>query len=401
MNNTPIIQIPVSSVNGLTGTVVLDANSIGAAEVTHTHLEADITDLKAYLTDAPVDGNRYGRKDGLWVTDTDGFLDAPSNNILYARRNLTWEQPKIISTGISATSIGLSLANTSISNAVTIPSASTSLAGLMSSADKDKLNNVPLIYPKAYVSTSGSVPLTLSLSYWLLAILPSSVPVGDMKGAVIDIFVNGLNAGSVGDSVIIPEYSNAKINIYFEEFFRIKKLDLRCTNCEITFRGLYTTTNGVGALAIGGTSSTPPYIRCTYGSGNKIIFKDLAIYPHTSGAPSNNYSIISPHGLDSVTFSRCEFSIMNDVWTIVNTKTPNGNIISNSNSSSGRGSDFKLILSSLSNQPPFNRTSTLNCTLGDGEGILVISDNDYTRSVTTPKVKNGAIHIVGESEFSS
>lgn len=43
------------------------AADIGAAAVSHTHVEADITDLGAYLTDAPSDGNPYGRQDGAWV----------------------------------------------------------------------------------------------------------------------------------------------------------------------------------------------------------------------------------------------------------------------------------------------------------------------------------------------
>lgn len=41
----------------------------------HTHVEADITDLGSYLTDAPIDGSTYGRKDGGWVTITSSTGD--------------------------------------------------------------------------------------------------------------------------------------------------------------------------------------------------------------------------------------------------------------------------------------------------------------------------------------
>jgi len=91
--------------------IELDAKS----NVGHTHVEADITDLQAYLTDAAgsiaMDGELYLRQDAAWVsidfsvfapavhthveadiTDLQPYLlDAPSDNELYARANGAWQ----------------------------------------------------------------------------------------------------------------------------------------------------------------------------------------------------------------------------------------------------------------------------------------------------------------------
>lgn len=63
-----------TSIVGITGTkaqfdsTLTDGNFmyIGDAPTAHTHVEADITDLKAYLLDAPSDGSTYGRLNGTW-----------------------------------------------------------------------------------------------------------------------------------------------------------------------------------------------------------------------------------------------------------------------------------------------------------------------------------------------
>lgn len=64
-----------TSISGITGTkaqfdlAVTDGNFmyIGDAPTSHTHTEADITDLQAYLLDAPSDGSTYGRLNGAWA----------------------------------------------------------------------------------------------------------------------------------------------------------------------------------------------------------------------------------------------------------------------------------------------------------------------------------------------
>jgi hypothetical protein len=144
MSNNVLINVPVQSVNGKTGTVVLDASNVGAAEETHTHTESDITDLQSYLTDADSDGNLYARQDGAWVevADTTGIADAESNGYPYIRKDEGWVRPAIVSSGISSTTIGIKIEDADASDSYSIPSATTTTAGLMSATDKTKLDGL-------------------------------------------------------------------------------------------------------------------------------------------------------------------------------------------------------------------------------------------------------------------
>lgn len=75
-------KLPIAAAGGsatwgtITGTLSnqtdLQAALDAKAAVSHTHLEADITDLQAYLLDAPSDGTTYGRKDGAWAAIVGG-----------------------------------------------------------------------------------------------------------------------------------------------------------------------------------------------------------------------------------------------------------------------------------------------------------------------------------------
>lgn len=49
---------------------------VGDAPTAHTHLEADITDLQAYLLDAPSDGTTYGRLNGAWSAVPTSLVDS-------------------------------------------------------------------------------------------------------------------------------------------------------------------------------------------------------------------------------------------------------------------------------------------------------------------------------------
>lgn len=67
----------------------------------HTHTEADITDLQAYLLDAPADGASYNRRDGAWVeAGAGGLEDAPSDGKQYVREDGAWAE--IDSSGIAS-----------------------------------------------------------------------------------------------------------------------------------------------------------------------------------------------------------------------------------------------------------------------------------------------------------
>ncbi len=44
------------------------------------------------VSEAPIDGETYGRKDGQWVEVDGGFPDAPADGNLYGRKNNNWSQ---------------------------------------------------------------------------------------------------------------------------------------------------------------------------------------------------------------------------------------------------------------------------------------------------------------------
>ena len=96
-----------------------------------------------------------------WVLDNAGTGDvseAPVTGLSYIRRNETWEQPYLEVTGQSATSVGVGVGNTSAVNTVSLPLATTSLAGLMAASDKVDLN---INNDKVGVPAGGSVHQTL------------------------------------------------------------------------------------------------------------------------------------------------------------------------------------------------------------------------------------------------
>ena len=144
MANTTIIHVPVQSVNGLTGTIVLNSTSIGAAPLMHTHTENDITDLGNYIVDAPSDGKRYGRRNAVWseIESSTGIEEVPVGAYSYVRKYGQWTRPRIISSGVSSTTIGIQVEGSDISDQYSIPSATSSSAGLMNASDKEKLNGL-------------------------------------------------------------------------------------------------------------------------------------------------------------------------------------------------------------------------------------------------------------------
>ena len=140
------VDAPVTSVNTMTGDVVITAADLNAALVGHTHLKADITDFththtKADITDF---GHTHTKSQ---ITDLGNILpEAPLDGKQYARKNANWEE--VVST---ASSTGTNLSSTRTSSSVvvlsdtgsdaSIPSATTSLAGIMTSTDKLKVDN--------------------------------------------------------------------------------------------------------------------------------------------------------------------------------------------------------------------------------------------------------------------
>lgn len=137
---------PVTSVNNKVGDVVITAEELNASLIGHTHTRSNITDfdhqhLKADISDF---GHTHTKSQ---ITDLGTILpEAPLDGKQYARKNANWEE--VVSTSPSA---GTNLTSSRTSSSVVIlsdtgtdasvPSATTSLAGVMTSSDKLKVDN--------------------------------------------------------------------------------------------------------------------------------------------------------------------------------------------------------------------------------------------------------------------
>jgi hypothetical protein len=72
------ISVSWGSITGtLSNQTDLQAALDDKADVSHTHVEADITDLGNYIEDAPSDGNTYGRNNAAWTVVTGGGGGTP------------------------------------------------------------------------------------------------------------------------------------------------------------------------------------------------------------------------------------------------------------------------------------------------------------------------------------
>ena len=134
------VDAPVTSVNAMTGDVVITAADLNAALIGHSHLKSEITDFThTHTKDDITDFGHTHTKSQ--ITDLGTILpEAPLDGKQYARKNATWEE--VVSTAPSA---GTNLSSTRTSSSVvilsdtgtdaSIPSATTSLAGVMTSSD--------------------------------------------------------------------------------------------------------------------------------------------------------------------------------------------------------------------------------------------------------------------------
>lgn len=237
MANTTIINVPVQSVNGQTGIVNIDATDIGAAELVHTHVEADITDLGTYIEDAPIDGTLYGRQDGGWIAASSetGIEEAPNTGLPYLRRNEGWEQPSIVSSGISSTGVGIQIFNASAPNSYTIPSATISDAGVMSATDKTKLDGIETgaqvnvnsdwnstsgvseILNKPYVedlfTADVRIHKTTAISFATIQTQIDSLP-RNLNGYKLTIeFNEGIHPLLTGDTLVFDRFNSGSITV--------------------------------------------------------------------------------------------------------------------------------------------------------------------------------------------
>ena len=140
------VDAPVTSVNTMTGDVIITAADLNASIIGHTHTKSEITDFTHSHTKADISdfGHTHTKSQ---ITDLGAILpEAPLDGKQYARKNASWEE--VVST---APSTGTNLTSTRTSSSVvilsdtgtdaSIPSATTSLAGVMTSADKLKVDS--------------------------------------------------------------------------------------------------------------------------------------------------------------------------------------------------------------------------------------------------------------------
>ena len=140
------VDAPVTSVNTMTGDVIITAADLNASIIGHTHTKSEITDFSHSHTKADISdfGHTHTKSQ---ITDLGTILpEAPLDGKQYARKNANWEE--VVSTAPSA---GTNLTSTRTSSSVvilsdtgtdaSIPSATTSLAGVMTSSDKLKVDS--------------------------------------------------------------------------------------------------------------------------------------------------------------------------------------------------------------------------------------------------------------------
>ena len=140
------VDAPVTSVNTMTGDVIITAADLNASIIGHTHTKSEITDFTHAHTKADISdfGHTHTKSQ---ITDLGAILpEAPLDGKQYARKNANWEE--VIST---TPSTGTNLSSTRTSSSVvilsdtgtdaSIPSATTSLAGVMTSTDKLRVDS--------------------------------------------------------------------------------------------------------------------------------------------------------------------------------------------------------------------------------------------------------------------
>ena len=140
------VDAPVTSVNTMTGDVIITAADLNASIIGHTHTKSEITDFMHSHTKADISdfGHTHTKSQ---ITDLGTILpEAPLDGKQYARKNASWEE---VTSTTPSTGTNLSITRTSSSVVVlsdtgsdaSIPSATTSLAGVMTSSDKLKVDS--------------------------------------------------------------------------------------------------------------------------------------------------------------------------------------------------------------------------------------------------------------------
>ena len=95
-----------------------------------------------YLTTALIDaGDDKTLTTKEWVLLNGASVnEAPATGYPYVRKSANWVEPRIVQTGITSTTIGVKIEDASAATGYTLPPVTSSLAGLMTAADKTNLN---------------------------------------------------------------------------------------------------------------------------------------------------------------------------------------------------------------------------------------------------------------------
>ena len=316
------VDAPVTSVNTMTGDVVITAADLNAALVGHTHLKADITDFvhthtKADITDF---GHTHTKSQ---ITDLGAILpEAPLDGKQYARKNANWEE--VVST---TPSTGTNLSSTITSSSVvvlsdtgsdaSIPSATTSLAGVMTSSDKLKVDSavqdinpvdggMSLVHVRTgdtcnIKSIHAGANITLTDYAGVVTIASTGTTSSDVLTSNVDIHVNSITDLVTGLNTMPNNLNNFKVTLNFAANTTItynNDYDFsRFNNGSIEFKGVASTgdfeTVRTSVLAISGMSIN------NFNNVN-IIFRNM--YIRMIGSTAN---CISVNGANSMHISGC------------------------------------------------------------------------------------------------
>ena len=230
------VDAPVTSVNTMTGDVVITAADLNAALIGHTHLKADITDFIHTHTKADISdfGHTHTKSQ---ITDLGNILpEAPLDGKQYARKNANWEE--VVST---ASSTGTNLSSTRTSSSVvilsdtgtdaSIPSATTSLAGVMTSTDKLKVDSavqninpvdggMSLVHVRTgdtcnIKSLQAGANITLTDYAGVVTISSTGTTSSDVLTSDVNIQVNSITDLITGLNAVPNNLNNFKITLNF------------------------------------------------------------------------------------------------------------------------------------------------------------------------------------------
>lgn len=301
-------------------TRALTASEIGAASATHSHIFGDITNLPA-RTILANDTNGNANAKALTVsqflsllaitygTQSDLTTGTSTANSTWSSKDLNaWITSKL---NTYLTKVDLSLGtrttdNVPISNSagtgVTIPSATQSLAGVMTSADKAKLDGVQAgankyVHPQ---NNPGNHPFANTIENGLQIL---SQLVVNTEGHVIGISSRNLTAADIASVMIVASNNTTSTNATWSAATinnKIQEAIGQAQSGALTYKGEYNpVTNTPNILATGSVKTGYTYVVSTAGSflGQNVEAGDMIIAkvddPASALLPSDGWQLVN------------------------------------------------------------------------------------------------------------